>query len=126
MASISYSGYVFIVNRFSKTVLLPDQQTYERRIMSVHKRSFFRLKQKYEMKVLNFYLGFLLGVRLRGRQRNDRKLTTLFDVTDENRLLSEAAINQMLHLDLFQGDIIRNTKPSPRNIQKDLTKRWPK
>ena len=126
MASISYSGYVFIVNRFSKTVLLPDQQTYERRIMSVHKRSFFRLKQKYEMKVLNFYLGFLLGVRLRGRQRNDRELTTLFDVTDENRLLSEAAINQMLHLDLFQGDIIRNTKPSPRNIQKDLTKRWPK
>ena len=126
MASISYSGYVFIVNRFSKTVLLPDQQTYERRIMSVHKRSFFRLKQKYEMKVLNFYLGFLLGLRLRGRQRNDRELTTLFDVTDENRLLSEAAINQMLHLDLFQGDIIRNTKPSPRNIQKDLTKRWPK
>ena len=126
MASISYSGYVFIVNRFSKTVLLPDQQTYERRIMSVHKRSFFRLKQKYEMKVLNFYLGFLLGVRLRGRQRNDRKLTTLFDVTDENGLLSEAAINQMLHLDLFQGDIIRKTKPSPRNIQKDLTKRWPK
>ena len=126
MTSISYSGYVFIVNRFSKTVLLPDQQTYERRIMSVHKRSFFRLKQKYEMKVLNFYLGFLLGVRLRGRQRNDRKLTTLFDVTDENRLLSEAAINQMLHLDLFQGDIIRNTKPSSRNIQKDLTKRWPK
>ena len=94
--------------------------------MSVYKPSFFRLKQKYEMKVLNFYLGFLLGVRLRGRQRNDRKLTTLFDVTDENRLLSEAAINQMLHLDLFQGDIIRNTKPSPRNIQKDLTKRWPK
>ena len=126
MTSISYSGYVFIVNRFSKTVLLPDQQTYERRIMSVHKRSSFRLKQKYEMKVLNFYLGFLLGVRLRGRQRNDRKLTTLFDVTDENRLLSEAAINQMLHLDLFQGDIIRNTKPSSRNIQKDLTKRWPK
>ena len=78
------------------------------------------------MKIFIFYLGFLSAVRLREQWKPDRKLTTSFDAENENRLLSEAAINQVLNLNLFQGDIIRDTQPSSRNIQKDLTKRWPK
>ena len=78
------------------------------------------------MKIFSFFLGYLSGVRLRGHQKIDRELTTSFDVINENQVLSEAAINQELNLDLFQGDIIRYTQPSSRNIQKDFTKRWPK
>lgn len=78
------------------------------------------------MKIFSFFLGYLSRVRLRGHQNIDRELTTSFDVINENRVLSEAAINQELNLDLFQGDIIRYTQPSSRNIQKDFTKRWPK
>ena len=78
------------------------------------------------MKSLNFFLGYLSGVRLGGHQETDRELTASFDAENENRLLSEAAINQVLNLDFFQGDIIRDTQPSSRNILKDLTKRWPK
>ena len=78
------------------------------------------------MKSLNFYLGFLSAVRLREQWKPNRELTTSSDAENENRLLSEAAINQVLNLDLFQGDIITYTQPSSRNILKDLTKRWPK
>lgn len=78
------------------------------------------------MKIFSFFLGYLSGIRLRGHHNIDRELTTSFDVINENRVLSEAAINQELNLDLFQGDIIRYTQPSSRNIQKDFTKRWPK
>ena len=78
------------------------------------------------MKIFNFYIGFLSAVRLRGQWKPNRELTTSFDTENENRLLSEAAINQVLNLDLIEGDIIRYTQPTSRNIQKDLTKRWPK
>ena len=78
------------------------------------------------MKIFNFYIGFLSAVRLRGQWKSNRELTASFDAENENRLLSEAAINQVLNLDLIEGDIIRYTQPTSRNIQKDLTKRWPK
>ena len=83
-------------------------------------------KNKYQMKILIFYVGYLSGISSKGYRKPDRELTTSFDVINENRALSEAAINQELNLDLFQGDIIRYTQPSSRNIQKDFTKRWPK
>ena len=85
-----------------------------------------RSELKYQMKSLNFYLGVLSAVRLREQWKPNRELTTSSDAENENRLLSEAAINQVLNLDLFQGDIITYTQPSSRNILKDLTKRWPK
>lgn len=78
------------------------------------------------MKTLIFYVGYLSGISSKGYRKTDRELTISFDVINENRVLSEAAINQELNLDLFQGDIIRYTQPSSRNIQKDFTKRWPK
>ena len=39
--------------------------------------------------------------------------------------LSPLGINTRANLSLFQGDIIMNDGPSPRNIKKDLLQRWP-
>ena len=60
-------------------------------------------------------------------EKIDRELNDLPKINHNTLLWSEVAINQLLELDLFQGDIIMALdKPSSRNIKKDLTKRWPK
>ncbi len=77
------------------------------------------------MKVSNLFVGILFAVRSRGSE-NSKELKSLFDARYEDTILSEAAINNVLNLDFYQSDIILNTQPSSRNIQKDLTKRWSK
>ena len=121
MAWISYSGWSL---RFTFYYLV--FRLMNRELWVFITEILIRSKQKYKMKNFNFYIGFLSAVRLREQWKPTRELTTSFDTENENRLLSEAAINQVLNLDLFEGDIIRYTQPTSRNIQNDLTKRWPK
>ena len=79
------------------------------------------------MKVFIFFLGFSSGTRLKKIDKIDRELNDLPTINHNTHFWSEAAINQLLELDLFQGDIIMaEDQPSSRNIKKDLTKRWPK
>ena len=68
------------------------------------------------------FLRWSFGARLYGLEKIDRELYKY----SKTQILSEAALNQLVDLDLYQGDIVLNEdKPKSRNIKKDLTKRWP-
>ena len=70
------------------------------------------------MLIFILFLGWSFGTRLKKLEKIDREQHT--------QLFSEVALNQLVDLDLYQGDIVLyDEKPESRNIKKDLTKRWP-
>ena len=70
------------------------------------------------MLIFILFLGWSFGTRLKKLEKIDREQHT--------QLFSEVALNQLVDLDLYQGDIVLyDEKPESRNIEKDLTKRWP-
>ena len=70
------------------------------------------------MLIFILFLGWSFGTRLKKLEKIDREQHT--------QLFSEVALNQLVDLDLYQGDIVlHDEKPESRNINKDLTKRWP-
>ena len=58
------------------------------------------------MKVFIFFLGFSFGIRLKKIEKIDREFNDLPTINHNTHFWSEAAINQLLELDLFQGDIM--------------------
>ena len=73
------------------------------------------------------YIGKKILISFPGRLYHSEN-NTIFKGLDEysDDVTSEIMINQNLNLDLIEGDIIPNkNEDRQRNINRDLTQRWP-